>query len=58
MGIGIQIKKPDHVIHPSLGPGSMPHTGEPLHWFFYALLSLTFPAALVALFFFLQTRGV
>ncbi len=59
MGIGIQIKKPDHVNPtPGMGMGSMPQAKESLQWFYYAFLGLTFPAAIVALVFFFRTRAV
>ena len=57
MGIGIQIKKPDQV-NSTPGFGTMAQAGDSIHWFYYALLSLTFPAAIVALLFFFQTRNV
>lgn len=57
MAIGIQIKKPDHA-KPDTEFGSNIQTGESLHWFYYALLGLTFPIALMALFFYIQTRSV
>jgi hypothetical protein len=58
MAIGIQIKKPDHSAKPEAEFGSSTQSGESLHWFYYALLGLTFPIALMALFFYIQTRSV
>lgn len=57
MGKGIQIKKPDQTgMKPALEPisSSSPATLSPT---LYLMLILTFPAALVALYFFLQTRA-
>lgn len=58
MAKGIQIKKPDHVAEakPILEPLEK-NQAEPLPPFFYLMLVLTFPAALVAIYFFLQSRS-
>lgn len=56
MGVGIQIRKPEHVqAKPMLQP-LQSLTQESLPPLFNLMLILTFPAALVALFFFVQTR--
>lgn len=62
MAKGIQIKKPDHVKEvkqPDLTPLA-PAAAEPLTLspLMYLMLALTFPAAFVALYFFIQIRPV
>lgn len=58
MGLGIQIKKPEHLSSaPEFKPfqAASADTFSPLY---YLLFFLTFPAALVAIYFFFQTRTV
>lgn len=56
MGKGIQIKKPDHLASSTDIPAAQP-IPTTLPVFFYVMLGLTFPAALFALYFFIQTRN-
>jgi len=59
MAKGIQIKKPDHVAEakPILEPLENKQAVF-LPPFFYLMLVLTFPASLVAIYFFIQSRSV
>ena len=58
MGIGIQIKKPEHVKVESVIEDKSSKHAQSFPPLFYLMMGLTFPAALLALYFFLQTRNV
>lgn len=59
MGIGIQIKKPDHsaAATPVLVSEEI-NQAPPLSPILYLLLFVSFPACFVAFYFFIQTRSV
>ena len=59
MGKGIQIKKPDHMVNvESVIEEKISQSPQSLPSLFYLMMGLTFPAAFLALYFFLQTRHV